>query len=339
MITKAIHKIIEGNSLSENEMLEAMTVIMEGRATDAQIGSLITALRMKGETVEEITGAARVMRQKATKIKVESGKKVLDTCGTGGDQSHTFNISTLSAIIAAAGGVAVAKHGNRSVSSSCGSADVLKELGVNVEAGKGVVEQCIRDCNLGFLFAPALHGAMKYAIGPRKEIAARTIFNCLGPLTNPAGASYQLIGVYAQDLVEPIANVLLKLGSERTMVVHGLDGLDEITTTDKTFVAELKDAVVATYQIDPKDYGIEYASINDLKGGDVKENADIIKRILSGDKGAKRDIVLLNAGSALYVAGESSSISKGIKKAAEIIDSGMGTKTLDKLIAISNRSA
>ncbi|MDH4128235.1 MAG: anthranilate phosphoribosyltransferase [Spirochaetota bacterium] len=338
MIKKAIQKVIDKSSLSEKEMIETMNHIMEGKATDAQIASFITALRMKGETIEEITGAAKVMREKATKIFIEDGVTCLDVVGTGGDKAHTFNISTTTAIVLAAGGVTVAKHGNRSVSSSCGSADVLKELGVNIEASKVIVERCIRECNIGFLFAPSLHGAMKYAIGPRREIGVRTIFNCLGPLTNPAGADHQLVGVYDNSLVEPIANVLLNLGIHRAMVVHGDDGLDEITTTTKTYVAELSNKTIRTYYIDPKDYGLGYSKLTDLRGGDAKANADITISILSGEKGHKRNTVILNAGSAFYIVNLTKSIQEGIKKAEEVIDSGNALNTLNQLIKISNQN-
>ncbi|MDH5680552.1 MAG: anthranilate phosphoribosyltransferase [Spirochaetota bacterium] len=336
MLKKAIQKVIDKESLSEKEMVESMYLIMEGKATDAQIASFITALRMKGETIDEITGAAKVMRDKATRLFVEDGITLLDVVGTGGDQSHTFNISTCSAIVTAGGGITVAKHGNRSVSSSCGSADVLKALGVNIEASKETVEKCIKECDIGFLFAPAWHGAMKHAIGPRREIGVRTIFNCLGPLTNPAGADHQLIGVYDNMLVELVAQVLQKLGSKRALVVHGADGLDEITTTTKTYATELNGTKIESYMIDPKDYGISYSSPDDLRGGDDKENADIIRKIFTGEKGPKRDIVLLNAGAAFYVAEKTRSIADGISLAAEIIDSGKALKTLERLVEVSN---
>ncbi len=337
MIKKAIQKVIEGKSLSQSEMMDVMNQIMVGHTTDAQIASFITALRMKGETIDEITGAAQVMREKATKIDIEPGTLILDVVGTGGDQSHTFNISTCTAILLAASDVVVAKHGNRGVSSACGSADVLKALGVNIEASKEQVKECIKQCNIGFLFAPGLHGAMKYAIGPRREMGVRTIFNLLGPLTNPAGADHLLLGVFNRDLVEPIAKVLINLGIQRALVVHGEDGLDEITTTTKTYVAEVDQKVIQTYHIDPKDYGIAYASPDDLKGDDSERNAEIIKDVLSGEKGAYRDIVLLNAASALYIVGKSHTILEGIKKAEEVVDSGRAQETLEQLIRTSNQ--
>ncbi len=337
MIKKAIQRVIERKSLSQSEMIDVMNQIMEGHATDAQIASFITALRMKGETIDEITGAAKVMREKATKIVVESGTLILDVVGTGGDQSNTFNISTCTAIVLAAGGVVVAKHGNRGVSSSCGSADVLKALGVNIEASKEQVEECIKQCNIGFLFAPSLHGAMKYAIGPRREMGVRTLFNLLGPLTNPAGANHQLLGVFDHDLVEPIAKVLVNLGIQRALVVHGEDGLDEITTTARTYVAEVNQKMIETYYIDPKDYGMAYASPDDLKGGHSERNAEIIRNVLSGQAGAHRNIVLLNAASAFYIVGKSLSILEGIKQAGEVIDSGQARKTLEQLIRTSNQ--
>ncbi len=336
MLKKSINKVIEKTSLTEEEMIEVMKIIMEGKATDAQIASFITALRMKGETIEEITGAARVMREKATKIFLEDGIRAVDVVGTGGDASHTFNISTTSSIVLAGGGVAVAKHGNRSVSSSCGSADVLRELGINIDAPIQVVERCIKDCNIGFLFAPVYHTAMKHAIGPRREIGIRTIFNCLGPLTNPAGTNHQLIGVYENTLVKVVAHVLLNLGTTRAMVVHGADGLDEITTTTKTYVAELNNKRISHYMIDPTDYNIPLSKPEDLKGGDAKDNARITLDILEGKKGPQRDIVLLNSGSAFYVSEVAQSIQEGINLAIEIIDSGKAKNTLNCLIKTSN---
>lgn len=336
MIKNAIKKVIELNSLSESEMIEVMNAIMEGETTDAQIASFITALRMKGETIEEITGAAKVMKEKATRIHIDEGIQVLDVVGTGGDGANTFNISTTTSIVLAAGGVAVAKHGNRSVSSACGSADVLKSLGVNIEADKETVEKCIRECKLGFLFAPALHGAMKYAIGPRKEMGVRTIFNLLGPLTNPAGADHQLVGVYDKKLVEPIAQVLKNLGIKKAMVVHGNDGLDEITITAKTFAAELSNNTISTYDIDPIDYGIDHVTMDDIKGGEAQINAEIIRHILKGEEGPKRNIVLLNSGAAFYVADKVKSINDGVEMAKDVIDSGKASKTLECLIQKSN---
>jgi len=350
MIKEAIHKVVDRIDLEEEEMIVVMEEIMTGEATPAQIGAFITALRMKGETVDEITGAAKVMRAKATKIPIESvvidldrddinidRETILDTCGTGGDGTLTFNISTATAFVVAGGGVTVAKHGNRSVSSVCGSADVLKELKVNIEATPETVAKCIKKIGIGFLFAPTFHGAMKYAIGPRREIGIRTIFNILGPLTNPANAKYQLLGVYKQDLCKILALVLQKLGTKRAMVVHGMDGMDEITVTKDTFVAELKDGEVKTYYINPTHFDIPIYSFNDLKGGNAEDNAKIIRNILEGkEKGAKRDIVCLNAGAAFYLAGKANTIKEGISLANKVIDTGKALEKLEKLIIMSN---
>ncbi len=336
MIKEAIKKVVEGSSLTEKEMIDVITLIMEGKTTNAQVASFITALRMKGESINEIVGAAKVMRDKSSKIPIDDGITIVDTCGTGGDGANTFNISTVSAIVAAGGGVKIAKHGNKSVSSLCGSADVLKELGVNVENNISTITKCITNCNIGFLFAPILHKAMKYAMAPRKEIAIRTIFNSLGPLTNPAGAKHHLIGVYDSSLLVPIASALNKMNSKRAMVVHGKDGLDEITTTTTTNVAELIDGKIKTYTLDPADYGINYCNINDIKGNSPKHNAEIIKDILNGKKNPKRDIVVLNTAATFYISQFSESIKDGIAKAEKVIDSGKAKKTLDKLIELSN---
>ena len=295
MIKEIISKVIVGDDLMADEAYEVMNEIMEGRATEAQIAAFITALRLKGETVDEITGFTRVMREKATRIEHQT-PDVVDTCGTGGDGTHTFNISTAAAIVAAAAGATVAKHGNRSVSSSCGSADVLKELGVNIELEKEKVEQCLDEVGIGFLFAPLLHKAMKYAIGPRREIGIRTVFNILGPLTNPAGAKAQLLGVYDAALTETMAAVLKNLGSKHVFVVHGDDGLDEISTTSSTKVSELKDGTIKNYKIQPEDFDIPSADMESLRGGDPAANAQIIESIFDGAPGPQRDIVVLNAG-------------------------------------------
>ncbi|MFH2011303.1 MAG: anthranilate phosphoribosyltransferase [Pseudomonadota bacterium] len=335
MISKAIEKVIEGINLSETEMVEVMNQIMGGEATPAQIASFITALRMKGETVEEITGAARVMREKAIKIKTNS-PIVIDTCGTGGDGANTFNISTTSAFVAAGAGITVAKHGNRSVSSNCGSADVLKALGVNIEADTNTVERCLNENGIGFLFAPLLHGAMKYAIGPRREIGIRTVFNILGPLTNPAEASVQLIGIYSKELTEKIAAVLCNLGSKHAFVVHGEDGLDEISLTTKTKVSELKNGKVDTYWIKPEDFNMKPCRSEDLLGGNPEENAGITLGVLKGEKGPKRDIVLLNTAAAIVAGGKAETFAEGIMVAEESIDSGSAMKKLDGLVRMSN---
>ncbi len=329
MIKEAIAKVVDKENLSADEAAQTMEEIMEGVATDAQIASFITALRMKGETVDEITGFTKIMRQKAIPIKASG--HVIDTCGTGGDKSHTFNISTVSAFIAAGAGAKVAKHGNRSVSSRCGSADCLKSLGVNITAPVNEVERCLNEVGIGFLFAPLLHSSMKYAIRPRREIGIRTVFNILGPMTNPAGAKSQLIGVYSAELTETMAKVLFNLESRHVMVVHGMDGLDEITTTTTTRITELKDGKITTYQITPTDFGLPVARPEDIKGGDEEKNTSICFAILKGEKGPKRDICLLNAGSAIYVADLAESITEGVEMAKKSLDSGAALEKLEKL--------
>lgn len=330
MIKEAISKVVDGENLTEEEAIATMNEIMSGEATPAQIASFITALRLKGETIEEITGCARVMREKATRISTNH-PLVVDTCGTGGDGAHTFNISTTAAFVVAGAGVPVAKHGNRSVSSSCGSADVLKALGVNIEVEPDVVSNCINEIGIGFLFAPLLHGAMKYAIGPRREIGIRTIFNILGPLTNPASAQAQVLGVYDGSLTEPLAQVLNNLGSTRVFVVHGEDGLDEITTTTNTRISELADGVVRNYTLNPTEFGIPYAKAEDLAGGTPEDNAAIMLNVLQGEPGPRRNIVLLNSAAGIVAGGKANNIDEGIRIAAAVIDSG---KALEKLEAL-----
>jgi anthranilate phosphoribosyltransferase len=336
MIKEGIAKAVRGEDLREAEMMAVMTEVMEGEATPAQIAAFMTALRIKGETVEEVTGAARIMRQKATRIDARSSV-VVDTCGTGGDQSNTFNISTTTAFVVAAAGLTVAKHGNRAVSSGCGSADVLEALGVKIDAGPEIVEECLQEIGIGFLFAPRLHGAMKYAIGPRREIGIRTIFNMLGPLTNPAGATSQLIGVYDPKLTEMFAGVLKNLGTRRAFIVHGADGLDEATVTGETRVSELKEGLVTTYNLDPLElFGDTYPAA-DLKGGDAETNARITTEILSGGRpGACRQIVILNAALAIVAGGKAGTIREGMAKAGELIDSGAALKKLQALVVRSN---
>jgi len=334
MIKEAINLVVSGISLSETEMAECMREIMEGKTTDAQIGSFLTALRVKGETVDEITGAAHVMRDKAAKIKAPEG--VLDTCGTGGDMSHTFNVSTTVALVLAAAGVPVAKHGNKAVSSKSGSADVLEALGVRIDLAPERVEQCLFETGFGFLFAPLFHPAMKYAIGPRREMGIRTIFNILGPITNPAGAKRQILGVFAGKLTEPLATVLGNLGAEDAMVVHGEDGLDEITITDGTRVSRFAHGKVENFVFSPEDFGLNRGRREDLIGGDNRENAQITFRILQGEKGAKRDIVLINAAAALMVAGTSSDMKTAVALAQEAIDAGSALKKLEEIKKVSN---
>lgn len=348
MIKKAIAKVVERNDLTEGEMIEVMNQIMSGECTPAQIGSFITALRMKGETVEEITGAARVMRERATPIRVGKGvlgidrddinidrETILDVVGTGGDGTNTFNVSTTVSFVVSACGVKVAKHGNRSVSSACGSADVLEKLGINLEVTPETVEHCIDTIGIGFLFAPALHGAMKHTIGPRREIGIRTIFNILGPLTNPAAADCQVMGVYRADLVEKLAGVLHKLGCRHGFVVHGSDGMDEMTLTGETLVAEVTVAGVTLSTVTPEQLGLTRCTMDALKGGDATVNATIVRSVLAGELGARRDIVLLNAAYALVAAGTVATPEEGVLRAAEAINSGRALQQVEKLAAMT----
>ncbi|MBN1294473.1 MAG: anthranilate phosphoribosyltransferase [Candidatus Latescibacteria bacterium] len=336
MITKGIQKAVEGENLTSNEARAVMEQIMNGEATDAQIGGFLVAMRMKGETVEEITAFTQVMREKATHIDPGKRKDVLDTCGTGGDRAHTFNISTVAAFVAAGAGIAVAKHGNRSVSSQCGSADVLKELGINIDITPERVSECLQQVGIAFLFAPKLHSSMKYAIGPRRELGIRTFFNILGPMTNPAGANRQLIGVYSADLVDKMAGVLAELGSVRAFVVHGCDGLDEITTTRETIIAEVRNGLVLVSTINPGDFGVERSFPGSLTGGDAAENAVIFRSVLSGEKGPKRDIVLLNSAFAICAGGRAESPEEGIEMARESIDSGNAMNKYEALKEFTN---
>lgn len=331
----AIRSVTERRALSEDEMLDVMRLIMTGAATPAQIGGFLIGLRMKGETVEEITAAARVMRELATPVPV-AAEHLVDTCGTGGDGASTFNISTASAIVTAAAGARVAKHGNRSVSSSCGSADVLEAAGVNLELGADQVAQCVEKIGVGFLFAPRHHGAMKYAIGPRKEMGVRTLFNLLGPLTNPAGAPNQVLGVFSADWLEPLAQVLGKLGSRHVMVVHAEDGLDEISIGSSTRVAELKDGVVSCYSISPEQFGLNTGSVADLGVADATASLAMIRAVFDDTPGPARDIVLLNAGAAIYVAGVADSLKEGIEAARRAVASGAARHKFAQLIETSN---
>jgi anthranilate phosphoribosyltransferase len=335
MIKEAVTILVHGKNLSEAEMMEAMRDIMEGHATDAQIAAFLTALRMKGETVQEITGATKVMREKVAKIKAP--EYTVDTCGTGGDMSHTFNISTTAALIVAACGTPVAKHGNRSVSSSSGSADVLETLGVKIDLVPEKVEKCLEDTGFGFMFAPLFHPAMKFAIGPRREMGIRTIFNILGPLTNPAGAERQVLGVFNNALTEPMAEVLSNLGTKHAFIVHGDDGLDEITNTDRTKITELKDKRIDTYYITPEDLGMTRAKREDLVGGTAEENAHITIDILKGKKGPQRDITLLNAAAALITGERAKSLSEALEKGSDALDSGAALKKLEEIKVVSNR--
>lgn len=334
-IAGAIQRVVRGDHLTREQAVDVMREITEGEATDAQIACLITALRMKGETTDEISGFAEVMREKATRIHC-SAPVIIDTCGTGGDAAGTFNISTAAALVVAGAGYKVAKHGNRSVTSKSGGADVLMALGVNLEIGPEIVEQCIEDANIGFLYAPKLHPAMKYAIGPRREIGIRTVFNILGPLTNPARAAHQVLGVFNPNLAEVMAQVLGTLGSVHSFVVHGLDGLDEISTTGKTHIAELVDGQVKTYEVQPGDFGMKAAAMSDLQVESPEESARIIRDIFSGHRGPCRDIVVLNAAAAIASAEPHGAIADCLPVAEESIDSGKAAKALEKLISISN---
>lgn len=331
----ALQSLDDGNDLSEDEMVFCMNQIMQGEVTDSQLAAFLTALHEKGETVAEIVGAAKVMRAKAEKLDIKV-TPLVDTCGTGGDGADTFNISTASALVAAGAGVNIAKHGNRAVSSRSGSADVLKCLGVNLDADLATVKRCVEEAGIGFLFAPLMHKAMKHAAGVRKELGFRTIFNVLGPLTNPANAQSQVLGVFDAKWVEPLAEVLRDLGCAHALVVHGSDGLDEITLTGESQVAELKNGEVSSYNLNPEKLGFKTCVADDLKGGSPEENAGIIEAILKGEKGPRRDIVLLNAAAAIYVAGQADSLEQGIQYAVDSIESGKARDKLEDLCRITH---
>ncbi|NLK63319.1 MAG: anthranilate phosphoribosyltransferase [Fusobacteria bacterium] len=332
MIRDAIARLLKMESLTESQMIAAMEDIMEGRASDILITSFLTGLRIKGETAEEITGGAKVMRSKAHQINLDD-IYTLDTCGTGGDRANTFNISTATAFVAAAADIYIAKHGNRSVSSRSGSADVLEYLGANITLTPEKVEKCVRDIKIGFFFAPSFHKAMKHTLEVRKELAVRTIFNILGPLTNPASANSQVMGVFNPDLTDVMAHVLQNLNVEKALVVHGLDGLDEISLAEDTKVSELRDGIITNYYINPEQFGIKRAVRKEIEGGERDVNGKIILDIFNGvEQGAKRDVVLLNSGAALYVGKKANSILEGVELAKEIIDSGKAMKKLDEFI-------
>lgn len=337
MIKEAIGKVVTGIDLSEVEMVGVMDEIMSGEATQAQIGAFITALRLKGETVEEIAGAATVMRRKATRVEVKTSDGILvDTCGTGGDASGTFNVSTTAAFVVAGAGVLVAKHGNRSITSKCGSADVLEALGVDLSLAPERIGKCVEEVGIGFMFAPALHGAMKHAIGPRREIGIRTVFNILGPLTNPAGANVQVMGVFDPSLTETLAEVLGKLGAKRALVVCGEGGMDELTVTGKTTVADWNGDKVVTYAVTPEEVGLTRATLDDLRGSETAaEAAQQVRAILSGESGPKLDMVLLNAGAALMAAGKADDLAGGIAIAREVVASGAALQKLEALVAFA----
>ncbi len=335
-INQAIKAVIEKKNLNESEMLDVMNSIMTGQTTDAQIGAFLVGLSMKGETIEEITASAKVMRSLATPVEIKSNKYLVDTCGTGGDGLGLFNISTASAFVVAAAGGKVAKHGNRSISSKSGSADVLESAGVNLNLSPSLISECIEQIGVGFMFAPAHHSAMKHAIGPRKELAVRTIFNVLGPLTNPAKAPNQVMGVYDKNLIEPIANVLKELGSRHVMVVHSDDGLDEFSIADKTYVAELKDGNVSTYSVHPEDFGLTLGDLKDIRADNADASLALITEAFSGRNGTAKNIISLNAGAAIYVSGLTTSLQSGIDRANQVLSDGSSQKKLDEYIKISN---
>ena len=350
MIVEALHRIANHcESLSREEARAVMAEVLTGQCTDSQIAALLVALHMKGETVEEIVGFAEAIRGAATQFVVAGDSTIdvsgterdalVDTCGTGGDASGTFNISTATALVAAGAGVRVAKHGNRSVTSKCGSADVMEALGVNISLPPGRIADCLREAGIAFLFAPAMHSAMKYVQPARRELKLRTVFNLLGPLTNPAHASAQVVGVYSDELVEKLAEALSMLGLRRALVVHGADGLDEVTITGPTRVAEVREGRVRTYEVTPEEFGVRRSSLEAIAGGDAAENARIIREVLAGGKSACRDVVLLNAAATLVAAGWANHLSEAMPIAAESIDSGAALRTLEALVGFTRRQA
>ena len=349
IITEAVRALVDRKDLTRIEAAAAMEAIMSGAATNAQIAAFLTALRMKGETVEELIGFAQVMRQKAVRIRVHDDgvagltgtdrEMLIDTCGTGGDATGTFNVSTATAFVVAGAGLKVAKHGNRSVSSMCGSADVVETLGISLELTPQKVARCIDEVGIGFLYAPLLHTAMKHVMAARREMGVRTVFNMLGPLTNPAAANAQIIGVYAAALTEPLARVLAELGTVRAFVVHGADNLDEISNTGESRVSEVREGMVRSYTVRPEDFGLARATIRELMGGDREENARIIRAILDGEPGPRRDIVLMNAAAALVAGGKARDLKDGVGLAAQAIDSGAALRKLEALVGLSGRLA
>ena len=336
MIKDAIQALIEGQTLSRHETYEALTDIMSGNATDAQIGAFLTALRIQGETPDVIAGAAQAMRENMVRIPC-SDPNAVDIVGTGGDGAHTFNISTTAAFVTAGAGVTVAKHGSYGVSSKCGSANVLSELGINLQYSPQKMEECLETLGIAFLFAPTLHPAMKYAIGPRKELGFWSLFNILGPLCNPAGVKRGILGVFKPELVPIIADACAQLEMDYQFIVHGNDGLDEFTTTTTTTVTEIRRGKLETYEVQPAGLGLPMATATDLTGGKPDENAAITRAILDGEKGPKRDIVLLNAAFAIMAGGKADTPQEGIKMAAESIDSGAALKKIEQLTALSNQ--
>jgi anthranilate phosphoribosyltransferase len=349
IITESVRALVDRRDLTRIEAAAAMEAIMSGAATNVQIAAFLTALRMKGETVEELIGFAQVMRQKVVRVPTRAGdivaatgtdrEMLIDTCGTGGDASGTFNVSTATAFVVAGAGLKVAKHGNRSVSSLCGSADVVETLGIDLELTPAQVGRCVDEVGIGFLYAPLLHTAMKHVMVARREMGVRTVFNMLGPLTNPAGANAQVIGVYAHALTEPLARALAELGTIRAFVVHGADGLDEISNTGESEIVEVHEGVVRAGRVRPEDFGLARAAIRDLQGGDREENARIIRGLLGGERGPRRDIVLMNAAAALVVGGKARDLKEGVALAASSIDGGSATAKLAALVDLSHRLA
>jgi len=334
MIREAIAALVEGRSLTEAEAAAVMEEIMSGEATPAQFGAFVTALRLKGETVDEIAGMARVMREKARRVHVEG--VLLDTCGTGGDARGTFNVSTAAAFVAAGAGARVAKHGNRAMTSRCGSADVLEALGARIDLSPEQVQACLEETGVGFMFAPSFHPAMKFAAGPRREIGVRTVFNILGPLTNPAGAACQVLGVADPSLAETMAQVLARLGSRRALVVHGRDGLDEMSISGPTLVCELVEGCVRRYEVTPQEVGLALYAAASVVGGTPEENAVALREVLAGGPGPQRDIVLLNAAAGLVALERAAALAEGVVQAAEAIDSGAARERLDRFVTVTN---
>ena len=349
IITEAVRALVDRRDLTRIEAAAAMEAIMSGAATDAQIAAFLTGLRMKGETVEELIGFAQVMRQKAVRVRTR-GEEVaaltgtdremlIDTCGTGGDAAGTFNVSTATAFVVAGAGLKVAKHGNRSVSSLCGSADVVETLGISLDLTPAKVARCVDEVGIGFLYAPLLHTAMKHVMAARREMGIRTVFNMLGPLTNPAGANAQVIGVYSPTLTEPLARVLAELGTIRAFVVHGADGLDEISNTGESRVSEVREGVVRSFTVRPEDFGMPQAAITDLRGGDREQNAQLIRGLLDGEAGPKRDIVLMNSAAALVAGAWARDLKDGVSRAVEAIESGAARSKLEALVSLSQKLA
>jgi anthranilate phosphoribosyltransferase len=346
-VVEAIRRVVDGEHLTRDEAEDVMDRIMSGEATDAQIAAFLTGLRMKSETVDELAGFARVIRRKAAPVRPRGSvgaalsgtdrEMLVDTCGTGGDASGTFNISTATAFVLAGAGVRVAKHGNRSVTSPCGSADVVEALGVKIDLTPEAVAQCIDECGIGFLYAPLLHEAMRYVMLARREMKIRTVFNLLGPICNPAGADAQVLGVYNEKLTEMMAQVLCELGARRAFVVHGSDGLDEITITGESKVSEVRDGEVRTYYLTPEDFGIQRAPIESIQGGDVARNAAIIRSVLLGNETARRDVVLLNAAAGLTAGGRAKNLRAGVEAARHSIESGAALERLERLVSLSRK--